>query len=116
MRVGAYNARMAVSAPRPTNAVEDALEAVRRILLNGLRGTGARVFVFGSRAGGTVHPASDLDVAVLPHAPLPVGLLALLREALDESTVPFAVDLIDLSEADSAFRARVLAEGISWDD
>ena len=107
---------MAVNAPHLTNLAEDAIATVRRILLDGLRGTGARVFLFGSRAGGTVHPASDLDVAVLPHAPLPVGLLAVLREALDESTVPFAVDLIDLSEADSTFRARVLAEGISWGD
>ena len=106
---------MSVNAPHPRNLAEDAIETVRRILLDGLRGTGARVFLFGSRAGGTVHPASDLDVAVLPRAPLP-GLLALLREALDESTVPFNVDLIDLSEADSTFRAQVLAEGISWGD
>jgi len=33
-----------------------------------------------------------------------------------ESTVPFAVDLIDLSSVDPAFRRRVLQEGIPWTD
>ena len=107
---------MAMTVPLATKPEEGAVETVRRIVLDGLRGTGARVFLFGSRAGGTVHPASDMDVAVLPPAPLPVGMLATIREALDESTVPFTVDLVDLSEVDSAFRDRVLAEGVPWID
>ena len=81
-----------------------------------LRGTGARAFLFGSQARQTVHPASDVDVGVLPLTPLPAGLLSTIREALEESTVPFAVDLIDLSSADPAFRKRVLQEGIPWTD
>jgi uncharacterized protein len=55
-----------------------------------------------------------VDVAVLPQEPLPRGLLASIREALEESLVPWRVDLVDLSEVDPSFRSRVLEEGIEW--
>lgn len=86
----------------------------RAIVLRALAGRGVRVFLFGSRARGEAHPASDIDIGVLPEEPLPRGLLAELREALEESAIPQTVDLVDLSEADPEFRARVLAEGVEW--
>jgi predicted nucleotidyltransferase len=94
----------------------DLMVEIRRIILDGLRDTHAKVFLFGSRARGTSHRASDVDVAVLPSAPLPAGLLADIKEALEESTIPFDVDLVDLSEVDLAFRQRVEQEGVSWTD
>lgn len=86
----------------------------RAIVLRALAGREVRVFLFGSRARGAAHPASDIDIGVLPEEPLPRGLLAELREALEESAIPQTVDLVDLSEADPEFRARVLAEGVEW--
>ncbi len=70
--------------------------------------------LFGSRAKGCAARASDVDVAVLPLQPLPGGLLSSIREALEESSVPWRVDLVDLSEVDEPFRSRVLEEGIEW--
>jgi predicted nucleotidyltransferase len=89
---------------------------IRRIVLDGLQDTDAKVFLFGSRARGTSHRASDVDVAVLPSAPLPAGLLSTIKETLEESTIPFEVDLVDLLEVDPAFRQRVEREGVSWTD
>jgi predicted nucleotidyltransferase len=94
----------------------DALEQVRAIVREGLRGADARVFLFGSRASGPTHRASDLDVGVLPGTPLEVGVLGAIREALEESTVPFLVDLVDLSEVDASFRERVMRQGVPWND
>jgi predicted nucleotidyltransferase len=105
----------AATTARPTE-ISDALEEVRAIVQAGLRGTGASVYLFGSRARGESHRGSDIDVAVLSPRPLPVGQLAEIRDALAESTVPYAVDLVDLADTDEAFRARVLAEGIPWTD
>lgn len=90
------------------------LEVVRDIVIRGLGGLHCRVMLFGSRAIGRPGRASDVDVAVLPRQPLPRGLLSSIREALEESSVPWHVDLVDLSEADPAFRSRVLEEGIEW--
>ena len=87
---------------------------VRQIVLEHLGDHPASVYLYGSRATGNARPTSDVDVAVLPRIPLPPGTLAATRDALSESTVPFTVDLTDLSETDATFRARVLAEGILW--
>ncbi len=57
-------------------------------------------------------PTSDIDVAILPLNPLPPGLLSSIRESLEESLVPFTVDVIDLSQAEPAFKERVEREGI----
>ena len=95
---------------------ERSLEQVKRIVLDGLRGRPARVYVFGSTVTGVARHSSDIDVAIEPLAPLPRRVLADLREALDESTVPYDVDLVDLSAAPPAFRERVRQEGIPWTD
>lgn len=94
--------------------LERDLAEVRRIVLSGLDGLSARVYLFGSRATGNARRTSDVDVAVWPLAELPVGTLALIREALEESSISYTVDLVDLRDTDAAFRARVLSEGIAW--
>jgi hypothetical protein len=46
--------------------------------------------------------------------PLPPGLLSDIRDALEESTVIYRVDLVDLSEVGPSFRERVEREGVLW--
>jgi len=92
------------------------LDEVRRIVLEGLHGHPVRVYLFGSRARGERGKHSDIDVAVLPLSPLPVGTLSAIRVALEESRIPFMVDLVDLSTTDAPFRERVLREGVQWSD
>ncbi len=70
--------------------------------------------VEGSWARGTPARTSDIDVAVLPLGPLPIGLLAEIRDRLEESLVIYRVDLVDLSETSPEFRERVLQEGVAW--
>jgi uncharacterized protein len=92
------------------------LQEVRRIVLSGLAGRRARVYLFGSFARGEPSRVSDIDVAILPDKPLPAGLLTDIQEALENSTSLYPVDLVDLSATSDAFRARVLAEGLLWSD
>lgn len=83
-------------------------------MLEGLRGHQARVYLFGSAAKGLAGAGSDIDVAVLPLKPLPVGVLSSVRERLEESTIPYQVDLVDLTRTDPSFRKRVQEEGLLW--
>ena len=92
------------------------LDEVRRIVLSGLAGYRARVLLFGSWANGKGRRTSDIDVAVLPVDPLPIGLLSDIREDLEDSHVLYPVDLIDLSESGQHFRQIVEAEGVVWRD
>ena len=90
------------------------LYQIKEIVVRHLRGQDATVYLFGSHAAGNTHRFSDVDVAIDPKTPLPGGLLGALHEALEESTVPWHVDLIDLSETGLDFRRRVVHEGVVW--
>jgi predicted nucleotidyltransferase len=92
------------------------MEDVRRIVLAGLGAARVRVYLFGSRATGGAREGSDIDVAVLPLEPLTPGLLARIRDAPEESRVPWTVDLVDLSTASPALREHVEREGVPWND
>jgi uncharacterized protein len=90
------------------------LAELKRIVMGGLRDFNVQVYLFGSYARGNPHRCSDIDVAVLPFEPLPPGTLSQIREALEESVVPYTVDLVDLGQTEDSFRAVVLKEGTLW--
>ena len=100
----------------PTRPQQDDLDDARRIVLGLLAPHRARVFLCGSRVRGDAARCSDIDIAVWPQAPLPAGTLARVREALEESTIPYHVDVIDLSTVGDDFRQKVLAEAVPWTD
>lgn len=97
-------------------AATRALEEVRRIVLDVVGGENVKIYLFGSWARGEATHLSDIDVAIEPHATLPRGTLARLRERLEESHVPYRVDVVDLTRTTPEFRRRVLAEGVLWSD
>lgn len=78
-----------------------------------LAGVSCRVYLFGSRATGTAQPGSDVDVAVDADEDV-TTLLSQARFVLEESTVPYKVDLVDLRRTDAAFRRQVIEEGVLW--
>ena len=90
------------------------LEEVRQVIFEVLANQDLSVYLFGSWARGEATSISDIDVAIDPRNPLPRGLLAMLREQLGESRIPYRVEVVDLSAAPSQFRERVLKEGILW--
>src|SRR5262249_23596674 len=99
------------------NAVrERAIAELRRIVLAALGEHDAAVYLFGSHACGQVRHASDIDVAILPRGQLPSGFFASLAETIEESTIPYEVDLVDLREAAPSFRQEVLRGGLKWRD
>jgi predicted nucleotidyltransferase len=66
-----------------------------------------KVWAFGSRATGRrVRRFSDLDIAIEGEE-LSFAEMALLREALDESRLPFKVDVVQLASLTPDFRARI---------
>ena len=90
------------------------IDQARAIVLAHTRGLPVEVYFFGSRATGKPRRDSDVDVAVDIHGPVPTAFLSDLSEALEESSVPYRVDVVDLSAASEKFRARVKSEGIKW--
>ena len=92
------------------------IDQVRRIVLTRLHDYPVDVYWFGSTSKGTAGRYSDIDVAILPHKRLPAGLLAEIREALEQSHVIYHVDVVDLSQAPEKLCDSVRKEGIRWGD
>ena len=98
----------------PATTRTRALERVREIIFQVLGSRDVRVYLFGSSVSGRTRRSSDIDVAIDPHGVLPATLLAELRERLEESAVPYDVDIVDLSAASPEIRASVEREGLRW--
>jgi type I restriction enzyme S subunit len=62
------------------------------------------VWVFGSRAKWTAKAYSDLDLALEGDAAIPAKSLAAFEVALEESTLPFKVDVVDMHAVSDSFR------------
>jgi len=71
------------------------------------------VVAFGSRATWTAKDYSDLDLAILSQDPLPISTLSALKEDLEESRLPFRVDIIDYASVENGFRNIILKHGVS---
>lgn len=65
------------------------------------------VRAFGSRVQGTAKPYSDLDLAVVGAGVLDIKRLYRLREAFQESVLPFRVDVLDWWAVSESFRAVI---------
>ncbi len=65
------------------------------------------VWAFGSRATWTAKEYSDLDLAILGDQPLSLSALAELRDAFQESELPFKVDVVDWAATKPSFRRAI---------
>lgn len=92
------------------------LQQAKRIVAKQLAGHAVDAYLFGSRAKGEATRYSDIDLALLPKKAMPIALISYVREALEESTIPYRVDVIDLSRVSDKFYKKVLQEGILWYD
>ena len=85
---------------------QKALEQTKALVLSQLSNVDVRVYLFGSRAHNKAGRYSDIDIALLPKTVLPFSVISLIKEALEESSVPYFVDVVDLSKTDDLFRNK----------
>lgn len=113
---GALGARDSLpAAAGPGDSIAQwSLQEIHRIARSILADQPVELYLFGSWARGDVKRASDIDIAVLATGPVDPTVLAELRSALEESDVPYRVDVVDLRTTSDEFRRRVLQEGIRW--
>lgn len=97
-------------------AREQILEKVRNIVLSTLDSMSVKVYLFGSWARQEEKKTSDIDVGVWYDSPLPIGVLTQLRSLLEQSTIPYRIELTDLTKADPFIVEKVWKEGILWKD
>lgn len=105
------------SHPEADSTSNQMLANLRRAVVEAVAPWDARVWLFGSRARGDAQPGSDVDIAIESRSkPVPAPVLSALSERIEDSVLPWNVDLVDLADVDDGFRRRVLAEGVAWND
>lgn len=73
---------------------------------------GREVRLFGSRANGTTKPHSDIDLVIMGDELLPVTTMRILRDAFDDSDLPFQVDLVEWAGTSEEFKRVIAATAI----
>lgn len=74
----------------------------------------SKIYLFGSRARKQHHVGSDIDLAIDAQKALEIGVLGNIKEEIEESTIPFFVDIIDLNNIDADMKEEILKDGIIW--
>ncbi|NOR69312.1 MAG: nicotinamide-nucleotide amidohydrolase family protein [Methylomarinum sp.] len=71
-------------------------------------------FLFGSRAKGSASEMADIDIGILAELAIPKKIINNINEEIEESFVPYKVDLIDFKVASEAFTQQALKKVIPW--
>ncbi|MFK8137693.1 MAG: nucleotidyltransferase family protein [Bdellovibrionales bacterium] len=70
------------------------------------------IYAFGSRARGTHHPFSDIDILLVNSDNLPAGFLSELKEKLEDSKLEVKVDIVEEEYLAESYKNNVNAEKI----
>lgn len=80
---------------------------IQKILREFLDSKTVRVYVFGSRAGNRARPESDLDILLRGTSEIPYSTLTQLKEAFEESDIPYKIDVLDYFSVSDRFRKKI---------
>ena len=93
---------------------ERSIQVVRGLVVDKLKGIPCRVYLIGSCARGDTTRYSDIDIAVETLQRAPDTLISDIRIMLEQSDIPFFVDVLDFSRLDKRFRDQIEKEGVLW--
>lgn len=90
---------------------ESQFDLLTQLAIQPVKEAGGRIWIFGSRARGDHQPFSDIDL--LLELPASAKIVGKITEALEESRLPFKVDLVLIDELAESYREGVLKERIA---
>ena len=73
-----------------------------------------KVYLFGSRARGTNHLGSDIDIALDTGSKIAMQDIGMIKEAIEESQIPFFVDVVDFYSVSQEMREQIRKDGVLW--
>ncbi|MEJ5299600.1 MAG: nucleotidyltransferase domain-containing protein [Thermodesulforhabdaceae bacterium] len=79
------------------------------------KGISVKIVLFGSRARGQNEPYSDIDLALISDADL-TGELVELKGIVEESNLPYKVDIVIFEKLPPEMKEEILKEGKVWVD
>ena len=74
---------------------------------------GYKAFIFGSRAQGTSRSYSDVDLGILGKDKLPTSKIASIKNELEDTNLPYRVDLIDFTTVTDKFKNSAMRKVVN---
>lgn len=90
--------------------LEKTEEQIKDIIFQFINPEKYRAFIFGSRATGEFKKFSDYDIGILGQKPIPSENKILIEEMLEESDIPYKVDVVDFSLVSDKFKKIALTK------
>jgi len=86
----------------------------KKIVLEELNDSDCKIFLFGSRASKENHRFSDMDIGIIPEKFFNEKIIFLLSEKLNQSVIPFKVDVVNFANVSLKFKEEALKQIIHW--
>ncbi len=82
---------------------------IKNIIFKFLDSKDYEVFIFGSRASKEAKKFSDYDIGIIGKEIIPSHKKAMIEEDLEESNIPYRVDIVDFSLVSPEFKCIALS-------
>jgi predicted nucleotidyltransferase len=91
------------------------LAQIKEIIFSIIDAKEYKVFLFGSRATKNIKRNSDIDIGFIGKKPMGKAYYKIINK-IEESDIPYKVDIIDFSLVDEKFKKIALQEIEIWND
>ena len=81
---------------------------IRKIIGQHLPADNYKIFIFGSRTTEEHRRFSDIDVGILGQERIPGHIIVKIKEELENSRVPYKIDVVDFQTVSDEFRRIAL--------
>ena len=89
---------------------------LRDLVVDCLKNENVKIILFGSRARGDNSVSSDVDIGIMPHQKIDEGKISLLRERIENSNIPYKVEIVNFISVSKDFKQEALKNIIVWKD
>jgi len=84
------------------------LKSIKEIISKFFNSKDYKLVIFGSRARRTARKFSDYDIGVIGRRAVPLWKMALVEEELEDSDLPYRVEVVDFALVSDDFKKVAL--------
>ncbi len=92
------------------------LTQLKNLVLDELKSQNVKIFMFGSRVRRDNYIGSDVDIGLIPKGNLDSKKITILKEKIENSTIPYKVEIVNFNEVSEDFRNEALKDIEIWKD
>ncbi len=96
--------------------INDWMKLVKSIVLRNIDLDNYKVFLYGSRASQKYSHSADIDIGIMGNRPIERGVIKKINKELEETDIPYHIDIKDFFSVDEKFKEVALKEIIIWNN